>query len=343
MRNNIEPTEIGLFSYQDHVDRINAVKNQLSWLNDVIDWERFRRIVLRAFTKKRKSNAGRKSFDEILMFKILILQSLHGLSDEQTEVAVMDRFSWQSFLGLHVGCRFPDKNTIWDFRQALISADIFTQCFEELHIVIAEQGYRLESGKIVDASLVPVPIQRNTPEENAQIKQGDIPDDWGNDQNKYKIRQKDVDARWVKKGNQNYYGYKNHIKIDQKTKLIESCVATPANVHDSQVLFDLLTDQDTILYADSAYRGDEINQRLREMNIKDWSNRRAYRGTELTESEVKSNRTKSRIRSRVEHVFGNIVTSLGGKALRYIGFERNASMIIFKNFIYNARRVHVLA
>lgn len=340
MRKTIRPNDPGIFDYQAHVERLSHRQTALDRLNEIVDWEAFRLHLRKAFPSTRPEVGGRPAFDEVFMFKVLVLQRLHDLSEEATELAIQDRFTWQRFLGIHVGCRMPDKNTIWDFKQALIVAGALVACFAAFFDQIERHGIMLESGKIVDASIVEVPVQRNSRTENEHIKADKAPPGWG--KNPAKLRQKDMDARWTSKHGEHFFGYKNHIKIDQKTKIIEACVATAAHVHDSQVLFDLVDANDGRLYADSAYRSAGIARRLNDMGVQDWTIERARRNTPLTTRDRRTNRTKSRIRSRVEHVFGTMTTSLGGTFQRSIGFARNAAMIIFGNLVYNMDRLRYL-
>ena len=342
MRRTIRPTDPGIFDYQNHVERLSGRKTALDHLNAFIDWEFFRPYLRRAFRRIDPKRGGRPAFDEIFMFKILILQRIHDLSEEATELAVMERLTWHRFLDVHVGSRFPDKNTIWGFKQALIDADVFTACFEAFFDQIAAKGVQLESGKIVDATIVEVPVQRNSREENKVIKHGEVPKDWQEPGNKAKFRQKDTDARWTRKHGRQYFGYKNHAKIDQRTKLIEACSVTPASVHDSQVLFDLVGEGDGRLYGDSAYHSEAASKRLMEMGIQDWTIKPNRRNRPLTDRQRETNRTKSRIRARIEHVFGSVTMALGGTFQRCIGFKRNAAMIIFGNLVYNMHRLRCI-
>ena len=132
-----------------------------------------------------------------------------------------------------------------------------------------ERGYRLNSGQIVDSSIVSIPVQRNSRKDNATIKAGGVPEDWQAKANK--LPQKDVDARWTKKGSKNYYGYKNHIATDRETNFIVDCCVTPASTHDSQMLFEVLSEDsagDRQVWADSAYRSEEAIQQLRQLGYK---------------------------------------------------------------------------
>ena len=157
----------------------------------------FRPILLRALrrVRKRQGPGGRPPYDPVLKFKMLVLQALHGLSLAQTSYLVRDRLSWMRFCGLGPGDAVPDENTLWDFCEMLIAAGALEKLFERLNAAIADAGYLAMGGQIVDASIVEAPKQRNTKEEQADIKAGRIPEEW---QDKpHKLRQKDCEARWT--------------------------------------------------------------------------------------------------------------------------------------------------
>lgn len=192
---------------------------------------------------------------------------------------------------------------------------------------------------MVDASFVEAPRQRNTREENKQIKEtGQAPENWLN--NPHKLCQKDVDARWTKKNNTNYYGYKNHIKADIKTKLIEEYIVTDASVHDSQPIEQLLTEKDRgqPLYADSAYTGEEQEKVYTNKKVVNKVHEKGYRNKPLTESQIASNKEKSSVRVRVEHIFGFVENSMHGSIVRTIGIARAKAKIGMMNIVYNICR-----
>jgi IS5 family transposase len=214
----------------------------------------------------------------------------------------------------------------------------------------------VNEGKIVDASFVEVPRQRNTcttyevrskKEENAKIKAGEGDDFWND--NPYKKRQKDtsyfvrstsIDARWAEKGGQKYFGYKDHAKIDSKSKLIDSYKVTSAKVHDSQPLENLLTEQDSHqkLYADSAYVGAPIDTMLKEKGIIPQIIERAFRNNPLSDEQKANNTIKSKTRARGEHVFGFVSNSMNDFYIRSIGFVRAKGIIGLINLVYNMCR-----
>ncbi len=286
--------------------------------------------------KERKSSAGRKPFNVALMFKVPILQSLYNLSDEQAEFQIRDRLSFMRFLDLSLGDDVPDAKTIWLFREQLTEVGVIKKAFERFETYLCEQGFSARKGQIVDASIVPVPKQRNSREENKRIEGGEIPEDWS----EQKKRQKDTDARWMKKDGQNHYGYKNHIDVDVKHKLIRSYEVRPASVHDSQVFKDLL-DEDTSsgdVWADSAYSSEEKLRELKERNDREHLQRKGYRHKKPTDREVQGNRTRSRIRSRVEHVFGVQAKRAGKLIMCVIGLLRVKAKVGLRNLAYNLDR-----
>jgi IS5 family transposase len=335
-----------LFDLENRYASLSKTGDPLERLNAIIDWEIFRSILERIDSKQRKSNAGRKPTCRILMLKMLILQRLHGLSDERLQYQVTDRLSFMRFLGVELAGNVPDARTVWAFRESLKEHELVDVLFDRLSQVLAELGIELKSGQIIDATFVPVPIQRNGRENNALLKAGAIPLEWAQDSEKpNKLAHKDTDARWTKKGGQNHYGYKNHINIDKDTKLITSHACTDASVHDSQVLETVLRDASVggkELWADSAYRSEEQEQSLKVSEHESQINERAYRGKPLSETQEMSNKTKSRVRARVEHVFGHMENSMGGIFLRTIGAARAKVGVTLMNLTYNLSRVEIL-
>jgi len=333
--------QTGLLDWQIRFRQLDAGGDPLPRLKTLVDWERFRPELEAVRDKERKSNAGRKPFDVVLMFKVLVLQSLYNLSDEKIEFQIRDRISFMRFLGLSLGDAVPDEKTIWLFREQLTEAGLIKRLFQEFDAFLEEKGFSARKGQIIDASIVEAPRQRNSREENQQIKAGQIPESWS----EQKKRQKDTDARWTKKNGQNYYGYKNHIDVDVKHKLIRDYEVTAASVHDSQV-FEGLLDEDNSsrdVWADSAYRSEEKLKELKERNYRGHLQRKGCRHKKLTDREVQGNRTRSRIRSRVEHVFGVQAKRAGNLIVRVIGLVRVKAKVGLRNLAYNLDRYCVLA
>ena len=326
----------GFFDVELRVQWLLTKGNPLNRLDAVIDWELFRPLLDAALAKPAKGPGGRPPHDRLKMFKTLVVQRFYNLSDEQTEYQVSDRLSFQQFIGWTLADKAPDANTIWDFREALIQADAFEKLFDLFGQRLQERGLLAQPGKLVDASFVDVPRQRNTREENATIKSGETPAEWA--EQPAKQQQKDVDARWTKKNAEVHYGYKNHVKADAQSKLIEHYAVSDASVHDSQLLESLVAAGDGAVYADSAYRSAEAQALLTEKAVVSQIHERAYRNRPLSEEQKASNRQKSKIRVRIEHIFGYMSQSMKGFYLRAIGRRRNAAAIGLINLIYNLAR-----
>jgi len=231
----------------------------------------------------------------------------------------------------------PDEKTIWAFRNTLSQAGVVETLFNTFGDHLREQGLVLNQGSILDASFVDVPRQRNSREENQTIKAGGIPRDWQSEENARKIARKDTEARWTKRNGESPFGYKDNVKVDEKSKIITEFTVSDASVHDSQDSESLIDDGDKgkPLHGDSAYAGKPIARALEDKGVDNQIDQRAYRNKPLTDEQTQSNREKSEGRVRVEPVFGFIENSLGGSLIRSIGKIRAAGMIGLINLTYN--------
>ena len=185
-------------------------------------------------------------------------------------------------------------------------------------------------------------VSEGSRDDNAKVKAGETPAEWA--AQPAKNRQKDKDARWTKKHGKAHYGYKNHINVDRRHKLVRRYAVTSASVHDSQKLGDVLDPANTAsgVWADSAYRSAEIEAALAARNLTSHIHRRGNRNKPLTKRQEAANKTRSKVRARVEHVFGNQHNSMGGKFIRTIGILRATAKIGLQNLAYNMRRLVVL-
>jgi len=331
----------GLFDWQNRFEKLDKTGDPLAKLNKVVPWNSFRPVLETLRARDKKSNAGAKPYDVIVMFKILILQSLYNLSDEATEYQVLDRLSFMRFLGLRLGSKVPDAKTIWLFREQLTEAGLAEELFRQFETVLGESGFTAKKGQIIDASIVQAPTQRNSWEENAQIKQGEIPQEWG----KAKKRQKDSDAQWTRRNGKSYYGYKNHINVDVKHKFIRTYTVTDASVHDSQVFDELLEESNTsaAVYADSAYRSEESTRLLEKRGFRERLQRKGCKHRKLTKREKQGNKTRAKIRCRIEHVFGVMAMMAKSLIVRTVGIIRARAKIGLRNLAYNINRYGLLA
>ena len=333
--------QMGFFDLSNRYAGLDAKADPLVKLNAMVPWEDFRprlEAVWRRPPGERKSKAGRKPWDAVVIFKANVLCELYNLSDEQFEYQLRDRLSFMRFLGLGLEDRVPDATTVWLYREQLVQAEVVDELFAAFDAHLKAQGWLAMGGQMIDASIVPVPKQRNGRDENAAIKAGETPKGW--DDKPARRRQKDTDARWTKKHGKSHYGYKNHVNVDRRHKLIRRYKVTDAAVHDSQALDDVLDGDNTAseVWADSAYRSAEIEAKLRERGLKSRIHRKAQRNRPLRKREQQGNRTRSQVRARVEHVFGAQVNDMGGTLVRSIGIARAKARIGLKNLAYNMRR-----
>ncbi len=328
--------DYGFFDQDIRLSKLSQLGDPLEKLKAGVDFEMFRTLLEDRLIQKAKGKGGRPAYDYVLMFKVLILQRYYNLSDEQLEYQINDRMSFMRFLDLTLADDIPDSRTIWAFSERLTDLGLVKELFDLFESSLAQLNLIAHEGKLVDASFVEAPRQRNTREENAAIKTGSTPAQWK--ENPAKMAQKDLDARWTKKHNVSYYGYKNHTKVDGGSKLITKYKVTNASVHDSQVLDDLLDEQDKSqpLHADSAYTGQK--QVLDNYQVEDQICEKGARNKPLTEAQKASNREKSKTRARVEHVFGFMENSMSSMFYRKIGIRRAETAIGLMNLTYNMFR-----
>jgi len=330
--------DYGFWDQDIRLSKLSQLGDPLERLNKGVDFEMFRLFLEEKLIKEPAGKGGRPPYDYVLMFKILILQRYYNLSDDQVEYQLNDRMSFMRFLDLSIADDIPDSKTIWLFRERLTDLELVEDLFflflrelERLNLIVNE-------GKIIDASFVEVPRQRNSREENKQIKSGKIPVRF--EANPHVQSQKDTDARWVQKNKINFYGYKNHVKQDAGSKIVVKYKVTDASVHDSQATDDLLDEGDKgeDFYADSAYSGAPQEKIIagKEMNNKVCE--KGSRNHPLTEEQKENNREKSRVRSRVEHIFGFMEMSMNEMYIQCIGIKRATAIIGLMNLTYNMYR-----
>jgi len=327
----------GFFDENDRLKELSELGDPLEKLNRYIQWETFRGILKKTFKKEAKGPGGRPPYDYVMMFKILILQKMYNMADDKTEYQIKDRLSFQRFLGIQLCDTVPDAKTIWHFREELNNAKILDTVFYRFVEQLEQKGIITHSGSIVDATFVDVPRQRNTKNENKEIKEGKIPEEWEKKENRNKKAQKDVNARWATKNKERHYGYKNHVNVDKKSKIITKYRVTSAEVHDSKELKNLINKKkDKRLYGDSAYTGEEVQKCIPKKTL-NRIHEKGYRNRPLTKTQKRNNAAKSKIRARVEHVFG-AMHHYGGLFIRTIGVKRAEIQIGLLNLTYNLKR-----
>lgn len=333
--------QIGLFDEEKRYAKLTELGDPLEKLDSIMNWEMFREKLTKVCQKEDYTKGGRPPIDVIVKFKASVLRRIYNLSFEQIEYQINDRLSFMRFLGIGLNEQVLDSRTIWDFENKLANAELIDEMFFMFDEKLEEEGLITHKGTIIDATFVDVPKQHNKRDENKKIKNREIPEEWEKPENSPKLAQKDTDARWAKKNNETHFGYKDHVKCDADSKLITHYAVTNAAVHDSQRSVNLLDERDKNIYADSAYSSAEIGANLPE-GCNNCICEKGYRGHPLTEEQKEANRQKSKIRCRIEHIFGYMTGSMNGINIRSIGITRAWFNIGMLNLVYNFCRYKFL-
>jgi transposase, IS5 family len=343
----------GFFDVDERLAELSAKGDDLERVKAIVDFEMFRPALEAAVPRADRSRGGRPPFDHVLMFKVLILQAMHSLSDERCEYLIKDRLSFMRFLGLGLADGVPDANTIWTFREALKKAGIIDELFRRFDEALRSAGFLAMSGQIVDATIVAAPKQRNTIAEKKAIKEGRIPREWKD--KPAKLAQKDRDARWTVKYTKAkpsedgsmpaqdiaipMFGYKNHVAIDRAYGLIRKWTATDAAAYDGARLEDVLDRSNTAsdVWADTAYRSAKNEAMLSRRGFVSRIHRKKPMGKPMPDRTRLANAQKSKVRSAVEHVFAYEKGPMG-LIVRTIGIARARVKIGLANLAYNIHR-----
>ncbi|MBS1035221.1 IS5 family transposase [Gluconobacter cerinus] len=344
----------GFFDVDERLSRLSGLGDQLEAFSRAVNFEAFRPDLDKALAYAEGSKGGRPPFDPVLMFKILVIQTLNNLPDERTEYLINDRLSFMRFLGLGLSERVPDAKTIWLFRERLTQAGVIDILFNRFDATLRNAGYLPMSGQILDATLVAAPKQRNTNDEKTDLREGRIPQDW---QDKpAKLSHKDRHARCTLKftkakrqedGNIPatdlaipFCGYKSHISIDRKFRLIRKWKTTDAAASDGARLREGLLDKNntsSTVWADTAYRSKANEDFMEKQGFVSKVHRKKPHLRPMPRHIQRSNAGKSVIRSRVEHVFAD-QKSQTGLFVRTVGLTRATMRIGLANIVYNMRR-----
>jgi IS5 family transposase len=281
-------------------------------MEQIIPWKEMSEAI-RPYYPKEPEGAGRKPIGLQRMLRIHFLQHWFELSDPAAEEALYDSRAMRNFVGIDLGKEpVPDETTICKFRHLMEKHNLGDELFRLVNVYLEENGMKVSRGTIVDATIINAPTST-----------------------KNKDKKRDPDMHQTRKGNQWFFGMKAHIGVDSKSKLVHSIVVTPANVHDSQVIGDLLHGNETKIWGDSAYAGQTEVLHKVSPNASDYTQKKGSRNRQLTDSERATNRWKSKVRARVEHVFGVMKRQFGYNKVRYRGLEKNAHAVFTKCALVN--------
>ncbi|MDV2968913.1 IS5 family transposase [Nitratireductor aquimarinus] len=345
--------QAGFWDIDERYVRLSEAGDPLEKLSAVVPWEVFRKPLSKTLKRSDGSKGGRPPYDPVLMFKIMVLQALYSLSDDQAEFQIQDRLSFMRFLGLGLGDRVPDAKTIWLFREHLTQAGAVENLFTRFDKHLTKAGYLAMGGQIVDATIVAAPKQRNTDAEKADIKAGKVPDAWKD--KPAKLRQKDRDARWTVKFSKAKaaeegkvqqrdiaipaFGYKNHASIDRRHGFIRGWNVTSAAAYDGAQLRNVLNRSNTgsTVWADTAYRSKKNEAWLEKNGYVSDIHQKKPKGRPMSEATSRANGRRSKIRAFVEHVFAQQKSRMG-LLIRTIGIARARTKIGMANLVYNLTR-----
>ena len=271
----------------------------LAEMERVVPWAALCALIEPVYPKPGK---GRPPVGLERMLRIHFLQHWFNLSDPAVEEALYDSAAIRGFVGIDLGREpAPDETTVCRFRHLLERHDLGSRLFEEVHRHLEANGLKVSTGTIVDATIINAP---------ASTKNAD--------------KARDPDMHQTKKGNQWYFGMKAHLGVDSRTKIIHAVVATAANVADCEILPDLLHGQETRVWGDQAYRGQTETIKRHAPKAKDFTHRRYRHRGVVDEPERARNRTKSKVRAKVEHAIGVVKRVFGFAKVRYRGLDKNA-------------------
>jgi IS5 family transposase len=275
----------------------------LDEMEQIIPWQGLCEVIEPFYPKPE--GAGRPPVGLERMLRIHFLQHWFNLSDPAVEEALYDSRAMRRFVGIDLGREpAPDETTVCKFRHLLETHHLGDQLFVLITQYLQENGIKISTGTIVDATIIDAPS-------STKNREG----------------KRDPEMHQTRKGNQWFFGMKAHIGVDSKTKLIHSVAVTAANVHDSQVLGDLLHGEETRVWGDSAYAGQGDVIRQHAPRAKDFTNKKGYRSRPLTDADRAKNRTKSKVRAKVEHPFLVIKRIFGFSKVRYRGLDKNANRV----------------
>jgi IS5 family transposase len=274
----------------------------LEEMNQVVPWKKLCALIEPHYPR---AGDGRRPKELEQMLRIYFVQQWFNLSDPAVEEALYDSLSLRDFVGIDLGREAaPDETTVCKFRHLLEEHNLGGEMLETVNLHLQSKGVRISKGTIVDATIIHAPSST-----------------------KNEKQERDPEMRQTKKGNQWYFGMKAHVGVDSKTKMIHTAVVTPANVADAKVLPDLLHGEETRVWGDQGYCGQTETIHECAPQARDCTHRRYRYQGRVNEAERAKNRNKSRIRSKVEHVFGVMKLKFGFVKVRYRGLKKNGNRL----------------
>jgi IS5 family transposase len=298
------------------------LNRRLDKINKLVNWKAFENILKPIYS----SSTGRPSYPLLLLFKCLLLQTWYALSDYALEEILDDRLSFRRFVELNSAQNAPDHSTFSRFRDQLIRLDLKEKLFRELNRQLEELGLVVKKGTLVDATVIESSAAKPNKESDGGSGKSSI----------------DPEAKWTKKNGKFHFGYKAHLGVDQDSELIKKLELTPANIHDGEMLENIISKEEKWVFADKAYDSRKNDKILREQGIKNGILIKGARNRRLKKAEKLCNKVLSKFRSPVERIFGTFKRSYRYRRSKYIGLKKNTLELMLICFSYNLRRMEKL-
>ncbi|MBA5689402.1 IS5 family transposase [Rugamonas apoptosis] len=325
-----------LFAEQEREAKLNELGDTLRVLEQHVDFTALAAAVDAAAPRPGRERGGRPPFPTEQMVRVLLIQQLFDLSDEQMEFQLLDRLSFQRFVGLlRHSSPIPDRTTIWTFKERLIQAGASESIFDAVNRQWSKYGYMARGGQMIDASIVQTPKESISKGGEAIVSENAMPADL----QPAKRRQKDIEARSAKKQGKSYSGYKLSANADKHHKFIRKIKVSTASEHDTQHFEAVIDPGNTSreIYADKGYVAGEREARLKGRGWRMYIQRKGSKDKPLSEAQERHNKRIAKPRARVEHVFAGLA-QLGGKVLRTIGLAHATLHLNWKTATDNLQR-----
>lgn len=327
------------FSETDYFKKVLVRQNRLLDLKEKIDFEPFVSVINKQLNINEFVKQSASKWEPLFLFKCILLGIIFDYSDEELEFQIINRADFKIFLDLGLLDDVPDKSTLWLFREDLVNSNAHKPLFDSFLDQIKLLGYPIEGDRIVDGTVHETERRCSSHEMNEKIKAGEIPEKWQSNPNV--LSQKDLDASWRTEGKKSYFGYLSLIMVLSNLKLITNYSIDSAHVDERKNVVELVENEPTEFdaYADKGFVSKELKEGMKEKGVNFIAMEKEYLFSDNLEEVIKDNKVISKIRARVEHVFGNITMMMPQRPLRLIGIERNTFKIGMMYMLHNMFRL----
>jgi len=300
----------------------HKVFHEFDELKNLIDWKRIEAMLVEGI---RYSGEGAMAYSELAMFQVIVLQTMHAVSDVQMEKMLVRDLLFRRFCGFSLYDTTPDHSTISRFRKRLVDNNLYASLLEEVNKQLSERGLIIKEGSvsIVDASVIEAHQCRPKPGRHSDNTQ-DL--------------EAGTSVKTGTKGRKEYtYGYKAHTNVDEDG-FVKKVTVTAGNVHDSKQLEPVLTGDESEVYADKAYYNKKTEKLLKEKGVRSRILRKAVRNRPLSKEEKTFNRLCSGVRAGVERVFGSLKRHMKMDKTRFLGRERTHLWVTCLCIVHNLKK-----